>query len=60
MEFVRRGPPRPRLRALAISGYLRRSAKKGRGTMSLSAVAVFLLFIVAIGALNYREFGRVD
>jgi hypothetical protein len=29
-------------------------------TMSLAAVAVFLLFIIAIGALNLFEFGRVD
>jgi len=28
--------------------------------MSLAAVAVFLLFIIAIGALNLSEFGRVD
>jgi len=28
--------------------------------MSLAAVAVFLLFIIALGALNLYEFGRVD
>jgi len=28
--------------------------------MSLGAVAVFLLFIIAIGALNLYEFGRID
>jgi hypothetical protein len=34
--------------------------RKGEGQMSLDAVAVFLVFIIAIGALNYFEFRRVD
>jgi len=51
---------RPRLLGLCIRRYLQGPTTKGQSPMSLSAVAVFLLFIIAVGALNYLHYGRID